>query len=123
MFSRPAAARPGLPIRVIRPHRGTRGEFDRGLFRRSLSGGPVMAKVSSDTRSLRINTTFVESPADGKLPASAAYAYSAGGRLLASAEVDAKSGHANLQLPTSSEPTGVRVLVGPALPRGEEPEL
>ena len=82
-----------------------------------------MAKASSDTRSLRINTTFVESPADGKLPASAAYAYSAGGRLLASAEVDAKSGHANLQLPTSSEPTGVRVLVGPALPRGEEPEL
>jgi hypothetical protein len=82
-----------------------------------------MARASSDSRSLRINTTFVDTSTDAKLPASAAYAYSAGGRLLAFADVDPKSGHATLQLPTSSEPTGVRVLVGPALPRGEEPDL
>lgn len=82
-----------------------------------------MAKASSGHRSLRINASFLETSADDKPPASAAYAYSAGGRLLAQADVDPKSGHATLELPTPSEATGVRVLVGPALPRGEKPDL
>lgn len=82
-----------------------------------------MAKSSSGALTLRINTTFVETPADQPLPASAAYAYSAGGRLLAHGDVDPKSGQATLQLPAASEPTGVRVLLGPPPPQGEKPDL
>lgn len=82
-----------------------------------------MAKASSDSRSLRINTTFVEASTDDKPPASEAYAWSAGGRLLSQGGVDPKSGQASLELPIPSEPTSVRVLVGPALPRGEKPDL
>lgn len=82
-----------------------------------------MAKASGATHSLRINTTFVDRAADEKLPASAAYAWSSGGRLLAHANIDPKSGQAILELPAPGEPTSMRILVGPALPQGEQPDL
>jgi hypothetical protein len=63
----------------------------------------------------------IEPDADGGLPKGevAAYVFSAGGKLLETAPLDAKGGAA-LKVPVPAEPTGARVMVGPRL---EKPDL
>jgi len=66
-------------------------------------------------------TAAIEPDAHGGLPAGevSVYAYSAGGRLLASAPVG-KDGSAGLEVPLGNEATAARILVGPIL---EKPDL
>jgi hypothetical protein len=71
-------------------------------------------KENTRTVELQVNTTLTELTAGDKRPDVAAYAYSAGGKLLDTRALDAK-GNASLKLPLSPQATSVRVLVGPRL--------
>src|SRR6478609_148458 len=77
----------------------------------------VMAK-KENTRTVEVvvSADLVELAAGDKRPDVAAYAFSAGGKLLDSRVLDAK-GNAALKLPVSAQATSVRVLVGPRLPK------
>jgi hypothetical protein len=65
---------------------------------------------------LQVNAALAELANDDKRPDVAAYAYSAGGKLLDTRALDAK-GSAALKLPLSAQATSVRVLVGPRVPK------
>jgi hypothetical protein len=65
---------------------------------------------------LQVNAALAELATGDKRPDVAAYAYSAGGKLLDTRALDAK-GSAALKLPLSAQATSVRVLVGPRLPK------
>src|SRR3954454_312042 len=75
----------------------------------------VMAK-NENTRTVEVvvSAELVDLSAAEQRPDVAAYAFSAGGKLLDSRVVDDK-GTASLKLPVSAQPTSVRVLVGPRL--------
>ena len=74
-----------------------------------------MAKNGNNrTVEVVVNAELVDLSATDKRPDVAAYAFSAGGKLLDSRVLDAK-GNASLKLPVSAQPTSVRVLVGPRL--------
>src|SRR5690349_22964076 len=74
-----------------------------------------MAKNGNNrTVEVAVNAELVDLSATDKRPDVAAYAFSAGGKLLDSRVLDAK-GNASPKLPVSAQPTSVRVLVGPRL--------
>jgi len=73
-------------------------------------------KENTRTVEVVVSADLVELAAGDKRPDVAAYAFSAGGKLLDSRVLDAK-GNAALKLPVSAQATSVRVLVGPRLPK------
>ena len=73
-------------------------------------------KENSRMVELQVSAALDELGAGDKRPDAAAYAYSAGGKLLDTKPLDAK-GNAALKLPLSAQATSVRVLVGPRLPK------
>lgn len=83
-----------------------------------------MAKqTSTRSVSLMLSAPLLESQGMDRRPATAAYAFSPGGRLLGQGPLDAK-GQASFEVGLSEAPTGLRLLVGPAvddkLPRLED---
>ena len=73
-------------------------------------------KENTRTVEVVVSADLLELAAGDKRPDVAAYAFSAGGKLLDSRVLDAK-GNAALKLPVSAQATSVRVLVGPRLPK------
>jgi hypothetical protein len=73
-------------------------------------------KENSRTVELQVNAALADVSSGDTRPDAAAYAYSAGGKLLDTRPLDAK-GNASLKLPLSAQATSVRVLVGPRLPK------
>jgi hypothetical protein len=73
-------------------------------------------KENSRTVELQVNAALADVSSGDTRPDAAAYAYSAGGKLLDTKPLDAK-GNATLKLPLSAQATSVRVLVGPRLPK------
>jgi len=68
---------------------------------------------------IRVQADLLEAAGDQR-PSAAAYAYSKGGKLLAHSPLGADG--ACLNLPAGTEPTAIRVLVGPAIDK-PEPEI
>ena len=75
---------------------------------------------SDKTFDLQVTADLMDS--GEKRPEAAVYAYSAGGQLLTSGQLDAQ-GTASIKLPVSSEATSVRVLVGPPMKSPDLAEL
>src|SRR4051812_50187235 len=81
-------------------------------------GGPMAQKPRNAV--LKVTAAIGRDDEGGRPPGeAAAYAFSAGGRLLSSATLD-KSGAAGLKVPLADEPTGARIIIGPKL---DEPDL
>jgi len=74
-----------------------------------------MATSNNPTRriTLSVNAPLLDKQANESAPATAVYAFSPGGALLAQAQVDER-GQANLDLGVGVDATGLRVLAGPA---------
>lgn len=78
--------------------------------------------ATTQQASLRVTADFLHAEREDKRPATAAYAFSDGGRLISQASLDAK-GQATLNLPATREATAVRVLIGPASQDKDVPAL
>lgn len=70
------------------------------------------SKLASRRVSVIVSAPLLERAGDEPVPATAAYAYSTGGALLAQAPIDAK-GQAQLDITVGDAPTGLRLMVGP----------
>src|SRR5690242_2301911 len=78
--------------------------------------GRMAKKENTRTVELQVNAALLELSENDTRPDVAAYAYSAGGKLLDTRPIDAR-GSVSLKLPLAGDATSVRVLIGPRLPK------